>query len=136
MDKPNKDVREKRKYMRVNTQKFASMQINVKRDNKTINTISMDDIKVRNLSGGGMYLELPLLESSILERLLSGKDKLFLRISLPVLATPVNISANMVWLETVKATRKQFVGAGISFDNITEKTREELVHYILTLLLK
>lgn len=89
-----------------------------------------------SVSGGGLFLELPYMESEAVEELLRGDKKLSLEIDIPNRAESIKALGKVVWMEGKKEGNRHFYGAGVSFVRIDEDDRDEIINYIIDLYLQ
>jgi hypothetical protein len=90
----------------------------------------------KNISiGGGLLVELDIKSKGEIGKLLSGREKLSLEISVPGQRSPLKVLGRVVWLKKMDKTGHLYQ-AGLSFDNINEDTKEGLVHSMIDLCFK
>jgi len=94
---------------------------------------SPGDALSSNISGGGLFLELPHLETKTQEELLKGEKKLFLEILLPNTTEPIKALGKVAWMEEKEERGKALHGAGVTFISIDEDDREKIINYIIGL---
>ena len=87
-----------------------------------------DSASTRNVSGGGMFLEIPRLDPDVLEQLLLGEKHLALEIDSPELAGPVRALARVIWVER---SGGDTYGVGVSFVKIDEADRSSVTDFMI-----
>ncbi|NOX97615.1 MAG: PilZ domain-containing protein [Nitrospirae bacterium] len=119
---------EKRKYVRLQPKEAISVHFKIVTKSEGEKVPIHHRAKTKNVSGGGMFLEIPLLEPKLLEGVLRGTHNLFLEINIPTSSYLVKALAKVVWIEG--KTSKQY-GVGVSFLSINEEDRDKLMEYII-----
>ena len=119
---------ERRKYVRLQPKEAISVRFKVVTQTEGEKTASSHRAKTKDVSGGGMFLEISLLKPTLLEGVLRGTHNLFLEIDVPTLSHPLKALAKVVWVEG-KASDKY--GVGVSFLSINEEDRDNLMEYII-----
>ena len=66
-------MQEKRKYIRITPSGSIALKFKVVPDKKSEITFKKGRSYVKNISSGGMFIEMPYLKSKVLGDLLSGK---------------------------------------------------------------
>jgi len=88
---------------------------------------------IKNISvGGGLLIEFLLKSKDEQDKLLSGKEKICFEKGIPGVKPPYKILGKVVWLKRIDKT-DLFYEAGISFENINEKTQEDILHAMIDL---
>lgn len=120
----NKESGEKRKDIRLNVAKslIIKLQLPFKKP-----------AAAENISTGGICIELPLLTQRQIKSITSGKKDLILELELSGLKKPLRIKGKIAWWQ--KKDKPSGV-AGISFEGLKEKDREEILRELLNLCLK
>lgn len=128
-------VSERRRYARISPPKPIKIKYRfVKGDNDS--AASSEDALSSSVSGGGLFIELPDLDSEIVGALLKGEKKLSLAIEIPNIAKPVKALGQVIWMEGRKEGDRHFYSAGVSFLRIDEDDRNDLMNYIIGLCLQ
>jgi len=118
---------EKRRYVRLQPKEAISVHFKIVTQAEG-EKVTSHQAKTKNVSGGGMFLEIPLLQSKLLEGILLGTHNLLLNIDIPAVSHPVKALAKVVWVEGKNSSR---YGVGVSFLSINEEDRNKLVNYII-----
>lgn len=134
-DRKKEIVSERRRYVRIAPLKPIKVKYTFVRGPGAASA-SLLDAMSNSVSGGGLFLELPYMESETVEGLLKGEKKLSLEIQLPNLTEPIKALGQVVWMEGKKDGDRYFYGAGVSFVRIDENDRDEIINYIIDLYLQ
>ena len=86
---------------------------------------------VQNMSAGGVFLEFLVLEQKEAERIMAGKDQLILEMKTPESKRPIRIKGKVIRLEKTGKYGKPTYVAGLCFEDIQEKDREEILHQLI-----
>jgi len=92
------------------------------------------DAESSNVSGGGMFLEIPPLDPTVMEQLILGQKFLSLEIDVPELEKPIRAIARVIWVE--KASQGEGYGVGVEFVKITEGDRQRVMDIMIDRYLK
>ena len=119
---------ERRRYVRLQPKEAISVRFKVitraEEEKALLNCLA----KIKNASGGGMFLEIPPLKPKLLEGLLRGTHGLFLEIDIPTVSQPIEALARVVWVE---GNIQDGYGVGVSFLSLNEEDRDKLISYII-----
>lgn len=120
---------ERRKFVRFPfkhpfTIKYKVAKIEPPHDKKTHAT-------VRNVSGGGMFLEIDDMPDEIIQKLLTGKYDVILDVIMPDDPNPILAHARIVWIDRTYKHKTGKHGVGVSFTQICEEDRERLMTYMI-----
>lgn len=135
MNKKNSD-RERRKDLRVGMPKPLMVRFRIEKQKGIFKLRPKKIARAKNMSVGGMFLELPHLQEGQLDRIIKGKDKLILELETPEARRPIRIKGKITRLEKRDRYGKPIYVAGISFEDIKEKDREEILRRLITICLK
>ena len=119
---------ERRRHVRLPIKEAISVCFKVVTRAEGEKAIVSHQVKTKNVSGGGMFLEIPLLKPKLLEGLLQGTHELTLEIDIPIVSHPVKALAKVVWVEGRNSLR---YGVGVSFLSINEEDRDKLIMYLI-----
>ncbi len=119
---------ERRSYIRFQLKEAVSVRFKVVIRAEGDKAIVSHQVKTKNVSGGGMFLETPLLKPKLLEGLLQGTHELLLEIDTPAVSRPIKALAKVVWVE---GKNSDGYGVGVSFLSINEEDRDKLMNYLI-----
>jgi len=129
-------MNEKRRYIRIKPSKAMGVKFSVVPDKKRKRFVKKANTQLTNISGGGMFLELPYLKSDVIESLLSGKNKISLELKVPGYSSTMKILARAVWIDRKESSGRKVCAVGIRFDEINEEDRERLIRYMVDLIIQ
>lgn len=135
MEKQNNN-KERRKDLRVGMSKPFMIRFQIKKEKGIFNLRPKKLASAKNMSVGGMFIELPLLGQEQLDRVIKGKDKLILELEIPEIKRPIRIGGRITRLEKRDKYGKPIYVAGLSFEDIKEKDREQVLHHLINFCLK
>ena len=127
---------EKRKDLRVETAEPITLKFRVKTQKGIFRFCRKKTARSRNLSVGGMRIELPLIEREEIENIIEGKKKLILELDIPHLKKPLKITGKLVWLEKRDMRGKNAYVTGVSFEGLSEKDREKILNQLINICIK
>ena len=128
--------KDRRKFMRLTFGTPFSIKFSSKPLKISFESIRKGKALGKNISiGGGLLIELAIKSKEEIGKLLCGKKKLFLEIGLPGLRSPLKVLGRVAWLKKMDKLGHLYQ-AGVSFDNIDEKTKEDLMHAMIDLCFK
>lgn len=119
---------ERRRYIRLQPKEAISVRFKVISREEGEKAAGSHRAKTKNVSGGGMFLQTPILKPMILEGVLRGTHNLFLEIDVPTVPYPIKALAKAVWVEGKDGDG---YGIGVSFLSINEEDRDKLTNYII-----
>lgn len=129
-------MKERRRYLRIKPTKPVKARFKVVPGRKQKPVLRRGRSYTRDISGDGMFIELPHMKDEIAEALLSGKNKIVLDLKIPGSRAKVKIVGRAMWMDKKGTARRRTCGVGIRFDEISEHDRERLLQYMLELVLK
>ena len=129
-------MKENRRYIRIKPSKAMVVKFSVVPDKKRRRSIKKGNTQPTNISGGGMFLELPYLKSDVIESLLSGKNKIALELKVPGYYSTMKILARAAWIDRKERSGRKVCDVGIRFDEIDGEDRERLVRHMVDLILQ
>jgi len=128
--------KEKRRDLRISVSGPYTVRFLISKANKIFSLQRKKVAHARNLSVGGMFIELPALKEKQMQRIIAGKDKLILELETPGSKTPICIKGKITRLEKRDKFGKPVYVAGLSFEGIKEKDREEVLRQLVNICLK
>jgi len=124
-------AQEKRRDLRLSTAVPFTLKLHIKKAKEIFNLRPKKTAEAQNISVGGVRIELPLLESRQIDRIIDGKDKLVLELDISYLKRPIKVLGKIVWLEKRDRHGKTFYVAGICFEGVSEKKREDILKQLV-----
>lgn len=124
---------EKRRDLRLSTALPLTLKLNIKKTREILSLHPKRTAQAENVSVGGVRIELPLFDRKEIDRLIDGKDKLVLEFDIPYLKRPIKVLGKIVWLEKRDKAGKTLHVAGICFEDIKEKDREEILKELVNI---
>ena len=129
-----RDGIERRRYIRLSTVFPVEFEI-VSLDDKEIYS-EFHQAFTRDVSEGGMCLEVNNLKDDLAERLSTKSAKLRLQINMPFSAKPIAAVAEAAWLKKIREHHPNKYLLGVSYEEIPEKERRSIVNYARLLRLR
>lgn len=124
--------KDRRRFIRLSLGKPLSVKIKSLPLKVSFESLRKEKALGKNISiGGGLLVELAIKSEEEIGKLLCGKRKLLLEIDIPTAKT-IKATGRVVWLKKMDKASNLY-RAGVSFDELDEKTREELIHAMLDL---
>ena len=115
---------ERRKYVRIKFKKPIIFKFKIEEGYSGKKGISYEDqAQARNISFGGMFVEIPIVDQGGLKRLVDGKDKLVVEVNMPNSASPLKAKAKVAWVGKRHKTQPPIFGVGISFEEVSDKDK-------------
>ncbi|MFH0877008.1 MAG: PilZ domain-containing protein [Candidatus Omnitrophota bacterium] len=130
------DSQERRRDPRLGIFESLPIKFRIKKSGWLFSLVSKKTGAVQNMSVGGMFLELPFLKDKNAVRIMKGQAQLILEIKASRTRKPIRIKARVLRLEKGGATHKPMYVAGLSFEDIKEKDREEILHQLVSICLQ
>jgi hypothetical protein len=91
---------------------------------------------IKNISvGGGLLIELVLESEEEKDKLLAGEEKIYFETGILGMHHKIKVMGKVAWLKKIDKPGL-FYEAGISFENIDEKTQENILHAMIDLAFK
>ena len=122
---------ERRRYIRLQPKEPISVRFKVIEESKRRKIAIANQAKMKSVSAGGMFLEIPLLKPKMLVGLLRGTHILSLQIDIPNVSHPIKALARVIWVEGEKGAGSDRYGVGVSFLGITEDDRDKIMNYVV-----
>lgn len=135
MQKKN-NYKERRRDLRIGMPKPLMVRFRIEKQKGIFNLRPKKIARAKNISVGGMFIELPALTAEQVDRIIEGKDKLILELEIPEAKRPIRIRGRITRLEKRDKFGKPIYVAGLSFEDIKEKDREEILHQLISICLK
>ena len=129
-------MRERRKYIRIAPSRPVEVKFKMISHRGRSLALKRRRGTPRNISGGGMFVEMPRMKPKTIERLLSGKYKFALELKIPGYRSKIKILSKAAWVDKKKGLEHNIFNMGIQFEKIKEIDRERLVTHMLDLLLQ
>lgn len=129
-------AKERRGFIRLRLPRPIGIKFKIVSTDSKARLLKRGRTSTRNISGSGMFLELPRLSEGIVDRLLSGKNRITLELTVPGHRSKIRIIGKAVWMDKKGVARRRVHGVGIRFVEITDKDRERLIYYMLDLILR
>ena len=126
-------MKERRKYARVKTPNPLKLRFKVVSSGKQKNIIKKGKSHTKDVSSGGMFIEIPPVKDHVIDGLLSGKNKLVLELNIPGGKSPMIIHANARWMDKKGSSKKNHFGIGVRFEDMKPADRERFFQYMLNL---
>ncbi|MEW6101764.1 MAG: PilZ domain-containing protein [Candidatus Omnitrophota bacterium] len=131
-----KNNKESRRDLRVTTSEPFIMKFQIQKHKKLVDLAPKQLVRAENISVGGMRLELPVLDEKEINRIISGQDKLVLELNIPPLQKPLKVNGKIIWLQKRDKKGKTAYVAGVTFEGLGEKEREEILDRLVNICLK
>ncbi len=125
---------ERRRYIRLDTAFPVEFEI-VSLDDKEI-YCEFHQSFTRDVSEGGICLEVNNLKDDLAERLNKKTAKLRLQINMPFSPKPIAAVAEAAWIKKIKERHPNKFLVGISYEEISETERRKIVNYARVLQLR
>lgn len=136
MEKKNKH-KEKRKDLRVGMSHPFLVRFQIKKQKGILHHLRPKKFaSAKNMSVGGMFIELLTLKQGQLDRIISGQDKLILELQIPQIKRPLKFRGKITRLEKRDKYGKHMYLAGLCFEDIKEEDRERILHQLVSICLK
>ena len=119
---------ERRRHVRINLKKPMVFRFKIARDHGFQSSYEGEG-EAKNISLGGMYIELPVMTEDELQRLLAGKDKLRVEVDTPHTVKGLKAKAKVIWLGKKRKTQPPIFGIGVSFEDVSDK--DKIAHYMI-----
>jgi len=129
-------ARERRGFIRLRLPRPIGIKFKIVSTDSKVKLFKRGRTYTRNISGSGMFLELSRVSEGVVERLLSGKNRITLELTIPGHRSKIRIIGKAVWTDRKGVAGHRAHGVGIRFVEITEKDRERLIYYMLDLILR
>lgn len=127
---------EKRKDLRIEIDEPLAIKCHIKKKSDLLNLLGKVYSSAENMSVGGMRMELPLLDSKEMNRVIEGKDKLILELDVPGLKRPLKVTGKIAWLKKRDRRGNTHYVAGVSFENLKAKDREKILSKLVSTCVK
>lgn len=118
---------EQRRYIRLSTVFPVEFDI-VSLDDKEVYS-EFHQAFTRDVGPGGMCLEVNNLKDDLAEKLNLKSAKLRLQIDMPFSKKPIAAVAEAAWLKKIKEEHPNKYLIGVSYEQISEKERKDIVNY-------
>ena len=125
--------KERRKYIRVRLAKPLKLNFRIIGSK---GSIKMGGTFSKDISGGGVLIDLPAMKQEILEGLVAGKNSVVLEFRLPRTRAKLRIRGKVQWVDRKETPKGKTHGVGIQFIGMREEDREKLLQYMLDLVLE
>jgi exo-beta-1,3-glucanase (GH17 family) len=132
MAKLKNDGIERRKFIRLSTVFPVSYQIIASKDRKEL--AEVNQAFTRDVSQGGMCLEVTNLKDELARKLEKGEAKLSLVIEVPFSTKPIGAFGKVAWIQKIKESYPNKYLLGIAYELISEKERKKIVGYARALI--
>ncbi|OGX15058.1 MAG: hypothetical protein A2166_06475 [Omnitrophica WOR_2 bacterium RBG_13_41_10] len=128
---------DRRKFIRLSLDPPLRVKFRLEPFSSHFELVSVNTALIKNISvGGGLVIELLLKNDEAKDNLLTENKKIHLDIVLPgEVPSPLKILGKIIWVKKTD-TSKPMHEAGISFENIDEKTQETILHTMIDLAFK
>ena len=127
---------EKRKDVRLSMLTPSSIKINIIQGKGILRLHRRKKALPRNISISGILLDSLALSQHQIGRVVNGKDMLVLELEIPYLKRPLRVTGKIIWTGKKDKHGKTTYEAGISFEDMKEKDRENLLPLLLSLCFK
>ncbi len=128
--------KERRKDLRVIIENPFTLKFKYKKGKNIFDLPFSKNALARNISAGGIRIELPLSEKSYVDSIKEGKDKIELVFKTPILRKPFKIIGTVSWLKKINNNGKDKYLAGVSFEGIKGKEREGIFNLLINMCMK
>jgi len=129
-------MQEKRRFIRLSLDPPLKVKIRFVSSEISLELASEAEALIKNISvGGGLLIELVLKSKEEEDKLLAGKEKIYIETIIPQVASPIKILGKVAWLKKMDKFGL-FYEAGTSFENINAKTQENILHIMIDLAFK
>jgi hypothetical protein len=125
---------ERRRYLRLSTVFPVEFEI-ISLDNREI-FCEFHQSFTRDVSEGGMCLEINNLKEELAEKLNRKSAKLRLQINMPFSSKPIEAIAEAAWIKKIKESHPNKYLVGIYYEKISEKERRSIVGHARFLTLR
>lgn len=127
---------ERRRDLRIIIKKPFVLELIYKKEGKLFSLWFKKHIRAENISVGGARIELPFLKKLQLNKIKEGKDKLVLIFKIPSLGKPLQVKGRISWLEKRNSSGKDMYLAGVSFEDIKENKRQDILNLLINMCIK
>lgn len=127
MEKSQQGGPERRRYIRLNTVFPVELEI-VSSDGKEVLS-GFHQSFTRDVSEGGICLEINNLKDELAGRLNDKTAKMRLQINVPFSAKPISAEADAAWLKKIKEDHPNKFLIGISYKQIADRDRRRIVNF-------
>ena len=127
-------MEDKRGYMRMGVSGALKLEFKIKKQGKLFDFSQARMTQIEDISAGGMCIEFSGVTQEEIENIKSGKDQLLLEMQVPSFKKPLIIPAKIAWLR--KKDNQDAYLAGVSFTEIGEQEREQILSLLISLCLK
>lgn len=128
--------KERRRDLRVGISRPFMIRFQIKKQKEIFNLWPKKIASAKNISVGGMFIELPALNQRQIDGIIEGKDKLILELVMPDIKRSIRVRGRITRLEKRDKYGEPIYVAGLSFEDIKEKDREEILHQLINMCLK
>jgi hypothetical protein len=125
---------ERRRYIRLNTVFPVELEV-ISLDDKEI-YCEFQQAFTRDVSEGGMCLEVNNLKDELAEKLNKKSAKLRLQINMPFSVRPIDAIAEAAWIKKIREHRPNKYFIGVYYEKISEKERKSIVNHARFLMLR
>ncbi|MFA5094048.1 MAG: glycoside hydrolase family 2 TIM barrel-domain containing protein [Candidatus Omnitrophota bacterium] len=125
---------ERRRYIRLNTVFPVELEV-ISLDDKEI-YCEFQQAFTRDVSEGGMCLEVNNLKDELAEKLNKKSAKLRLQINMPFSVRPIDAIAEAAWIKKIREHHPNKYFIGVYYEKISEKERKSIVNHARFLMLR
>lgn len=125
--KKKDEFTERRRYVRLETVFPIEFQVFLKEKDQAISGLMQGF--TRNVSEGGMCLEVNELENGFVNEILFPNNELGLYINIPHKKEPIKARAEVKWHKKIKETFPNKYQFGVEYIHIEDKVRKEIIGY-------
>jgi len=129
-------MKERRKYARVHPGSPVRLSLKVLSEKKNMTVVKRGRTLIRNISGGGVFIEMPPVKDKVVQDLLSKKNRVELYLKIPHLRRPIKLCGKAAWMDKKVHSNRKLVGIGIQFEDMSGVERDLLLEYMLNLILQ
>lgn len=127
---------ERRRDLRVATSKPLMIKLYIKKVGGFFNFRRFKRSRVKDISVGGVCLELPVLKDSQIKRVQEGLDNLVLELKLPKANKTIKLNSKISRIEKGAGAQEDQYIAGLSFDEMRQEDREKLLYELMNMCLE
>lgn len=127
MKKAEKQITERRRYIRLETVFPVEFQVLSTKTGETVSGLRQGFTK--NVSEGGICLEVNELENGFMKDILSSDTELLLCLDVPNVKEPFNARSRVRWSKKIKEDFHNKYLLGLEYVQIQEEVRKEIIGY-------
>lgn len=128
--------KERRKDLRLFIGKPLVLKFHIKKRKGLFRFLPKGISRADNMSVGGIAVELPALSRREIEGVINEDDQIVLEFDIPAFKKALRVTGKVAWLKKKDKTGRTVYVTGLSFQNLKEAEREQLLLHLLNICLK